>query len=288
MYYVIKKTRNIISIITLLIIVGIYLYSTSTAPKNYEDGIVIHFLDVGQGDSTFIETPKRQRLLIDGGPSDSVVTKLDNLVPISQRRLDAIILTHPHADHLTGLIKLLERYTIKDIYLSGVVYTTPDYLRLLALLKEKKIQTHLAISRNNLDLGDGIKLDFLFPAQSLEGQNVDNINNSSVVTKLSWGGSSAIFTGDLEKEAQSQLLGGDIKANLLKIPHHCSSDAVNVAFINKVNPKYSVISVGKDNKFGHPTASCLKAYMGSEIFRTDNDGNIDFLMTKNSLVKLNN
>ncbi|MDD5693171.1 MAG: MBL fold metallo-hydrolase [Patescibacteria group bacterium] len=279
--------RNVFNLLILLLLTGTLIALIGTATKDREDGILLHFFDVGQGDATLIETPQNQKILIDGGPNDSVVSKLDKRIPFYQKRLDVVILTHPHADHLAGLIKVLDSFKVKEVYLTGVIYTTPEYFRFLEVIKEKNITTHAVFDGDYLDFGDGIKLNFLFPQKSLQGQKVDNLNNSSIVAKLTWGEKSALFTGDLEKEAQLQLLNSGIKAELLKISHHCSNDAVSETFLKKVDPKYSIIFVGKDNMFGHPTASCLNALKSTEVFRTDYNGDINFLMTKEKISHLN-
>jgi competence protein ComEC len=281
-----KKKKNIfnIFIILLLVITLIYLASFLLTPK--KEGILLHFFDVGQGDATLIEVPQGQKVLIDGGPNDSVISKIDKIIPFYKRKIDVVILTHPHADHVTGLIKVLENYEIGDVYLTGVIHTTPEYLQFLEKLKEKNIPSHQVVAGDTLDFSGGIKMDFLYPKNSLGGKKVENLNNSSIVARLSWGKESALFTGDLEKENQYQLFSSSIKSDLLKVPHHCSNNAINKGFLERVDPKNTVIFVGRDNKFGHPTAQCLETLKSTKAYRTDYDGDIDFVMNQTEIKPL--
>lgn len=279
-----KKLVNIFVIIIFLFILGYLLYVAFQKPEN---GVMIHFFDVGQGDATLIETPLRQNVLIDGGPSDIIASKLDKTIPFYHRSLDAVILTHPHADHLTGLLKVVDSYEIKAFYLTGVTYNTPEYLELLSALRKNNIQTHYVIAGDTLTFGEGLRLDFLYPRADTKDKAVENINNTSIVTKLSWGSESILMTGDIENEEQSNLDQTQLKTTLLKVPHHCSGDGLSSKFLERASPKYAVISVGKDNKFGHPAQSCLSSLRSVQVFRTDQDGDIDFRLTKDNLVSVN-
>jgi competence protein ComEC len=232
-----------------------------------------------------ISTPSKQNILIDGGPNDQVSEKLDKTLPFYHRSLDAVVLTHPHADHLDGLLNVLDNYEIKKIYLTGVVHTTTEYLDFLEKIKTKKIETEAVKSGDLIDLGNDIKFTFLFPEKELTGQRIENLNNSSIVARLSWGEEKVLFTGDIEKEGQEDLLkiNPEITADLVKIPHHGSKDANNENFLTKIHPKFAVISVGKDNKFNHPAPSTLDLLKSVTLFRTDYDGDITFEMNQNNI-----
>lgn len=248
--------------------------------------IQLHFFDVGQGDAALITTPANQNVLIDGGPNDVVVSKLDKYLPFYHRRLDAIILTHPHADHLEGLLKVLDKYEVKKIYFTGVIHTTPEYLEFLESMKHKTIEAKSIVAGDEIDFGEEIKLEFLYPLRDLSEQRVDNLNNSSIVNKLIWGKQKVLFLGDLELEGQAELIAQnfDISAALVKISHHGSKNGTESNFIAKVSPKYAIISVGKDNKFGHPGTSTLNILKNITTFRTDYDGDINFEMTKEDIL----
>lgn len=275
-----KRSINSFILVLLVVILGSILNLIFQQPR---DGILIDFLDVGQGDAAIIETPAGQNVLIDGGPGDAVVSKLDKLLPFYKRKLDAVVLTHPHSDHLAGLIKIVDSYDIKTFYMTGVVYSTPEYNQLLEKLKTNNIPIKTVVRGDHLDFDDEIRLDFLYPDRLLEGKTLENVNNSSIVTRLVWGKSSILMTGDLEKDQLDSLDQFSIKSDVLKVPHHCSSDGVDRRFVAAVAPRYTVISVGKDNDFGHPAASCLNLLKGTQVYRTDSDGDIAFLMRRDTV-----
>lgn len=267
------------SIIVLLAVVLLMLGANLLQPK--QSSIALTFLDVGQGDAELVVTPKGQDILIDGGPNDSVVNKLDKNIPFYSHKLDAVVLTHPHADHVAGLVAVANKYQIEKVYMSGVTHTAPEYIAFLDALKKHNVAVQIVKSGDSLDFGDGIRLDFLYPLASLQGQTVENLNLTSVVTRLSWGKSSALFMGDLESEGQDKLLasGQNLKSDIIKISHHGSKDSVNAKFLAAVAPKYAVIEVGKDNKFGHPSQDMLNLLSGLIVYRTDYDGDVRFDLT---------
>ncbi len=273
------------STLALAILVSLVFAVWSAAVKPVNSGLFVRFLSVGQGDAELIQTPNHQNVLIDGGPDSSVITELDRFIPFYARNIDAIILTHPHADHVAGLISVLRKYQVKSAYISGITYSTPEYLEFLNLLKTQHVATKAVKAGDKLDLGQGVGIGFLFPLSDVSGKSMDNINNSSVVTRLSYGSESVLFMGDLESEAQTELLasGQSLKSTLYKVPHHGSKDSVNADFLKAVNPKFAVIEVGKDNKFGHPTAKALAALSGIQIFRTDQEGTVSFEMGKSAV-----
>jgi len=244
------------------------------------------FLDVGQGDAALAVTPRGQDILIDGGPNDSVVAKLDKNISFYSHKIDAIILTHPHADHVAGLVAVAKKYQIGKVYMSGVTHTAPEYIAFLEEIKSHNIPVQLVKAGDKLDFGDGIRLDFLFPLTVMKDQTMDNLNNSSVVTRLSWGKSSALMMGDLESEGQDALLVSkpNLKSDILKFSHHGSKDSVNQKFLDAVSPKYAVISVGKDNMFGHPSKEALDILKGLIVYRTDYDGDVRFELTESGVV----
>ncbi len=278
-----NSSKKRISLLLLLIGIVILGYIASFIFESPKNGITLSFFSVGQGDATLIQTPEGQNVLIDGGPNNTVVSKLDKTIPFYKRKIDAIILTHPHADHLTGLIKVVDTYDVRAFYMTGVTHNTPEYSELLKKLIEYKVPTKIVAKGDKLDFDNGITLSFLFPLTSLEGKTAENLNNTSIVARLVWGESSALFTGDLEKDKLSTLPAEEIKSDVLKVPHHCSANATTKSFVDLVSPKYAVIPVGENNSFGHPAPSCLNALKGTLTYRTDEDGDVVFTMTKDTI-----
>jgi competence protein ComEC len=283
--------RKLLGNIVALVVLSLLAFSIwSAAVKPVESGLFVRFLSVGQGDAELIQTPSSQNILIDGGPDSAVVSEIDKFLPFYGRNIDTVVLTHPHADHVAGLVSVLNKYQVKNAYISGVTYSTSEYIDFLNLLKSKNVVTRAVKAGDSIDLGENIKLDFLFPLASEAGTKMENINNSSVVTRLRYGDMAALFMGDLESEGQASLLasGQAVKSDLYKVPHHGSKDSINTAFLAAVRPKYAIIEVGNDNKFGHPTASALTALSGIQVFRTDQEGTISFEIGQNEIKKLVN
>lgn len=278
-----RKLARPLLLILLVVILVTLGYTLLQKPR---DGLKLTFLDVGQGDAALAVTPKGQDILIDGGPNDSVVAKLDKNIPFYSHKLDAVVLTHPHADHVAGLVAVANKYQIDKVYMSGVTHTAPEYIAFLDVLTKHNVAVQIVKSGDSLDFGDGIRLDFLYPLVSLQGQTAENLNLTSVVTRLSWGKSSVLMMGDLEAEGQDKLLasGQNVASDILKVSHHGSKDSVDAKFLTAVNPKYAVIEVGKDNQFGHPSKDMLDLLTGRIVYRTDYDGDIRFDLTAAGVV----
>lgn len=282
-----KHYRNLLrrllgNAVTLLALVVLLVVIASAASRPRESQLQVHFLSVGQGDAELIQTPDNRNILIDGGPDGSVLRELGKQIPFYDRKIDALVLTHPHADHVSGLVSVLKTYQVGRVYLSGVIYTTPEYLSFLEIVKQKQIETKAVKAGDSLDVGNDISLSFLFPLSSQAGSSAENVNNTSVVTRLVYGAKAVLFMGDLEAEGQAVLLasGQKLQSDIYKVPHHGSKDSINIDFLGAVAPKIAVIEVGRDNKFGHPTADALRALGGVQLFRTDKDGTVSFAIDR--------
>ncbi|OGY44370.1 MAG: hypothetical protein A3B89_02005 [Candidatus Buchananbacteria bacterium RIFCSPHIGHO2_02_FULL_40_13] len=241
--------------------------------------LVIYFFDVGQGDSGLIRTSNGQDILIDGGPDNRVLEKLGQYLPLGDNDIEMMVLTHPHADHVTGLVGVLERYQVKKILMTKVPYATAEYQTFLNLIKEKDIATEIVSGQETITLEASTTLDIIWPLANIAGQHFSNPNNSSIVFSLSYVSSTALLMGDLEQEEELTADYPDlIKADLLKVGHHGSNNANDLAFLLAVSPQYAVISAGANNRYGHPQYRALKNLekAGAEIFRTDQQGDLIF------------
>lgn len=240
----------------------------------------VYFFDVGQGDGIFIKTPQNHKILIDGGPDNSILSKMGDKLPFWDRQIDLLVLSHPHADHISGQIDILKRYNVKQILSSGILHTTPEYIEWLKLIKDKNIPLKIAEKGQIIEMGE-VKINVLYPFESLTEGKTDNLNNSSLVLKMVYGKNSFLLPGDAEKEVGEKLLRSDIdlSADILKIPHHGSKDdMVNLGgILSKINPQVAVILVGKNNKFGHPAKETLERLKNITIFRTDQNKDIEFI-----------
>ena len=231
-----------------------------------------YFLDVGQGDCSIV-TCDGHAMIIDGGlPSVSqfVYSFLKNTLHID--RLDYVIATHPHSDHVGGLSAALNACEVGTVYSPVLFYNDPSFLTLREQLVARNMSFTLPIPSNTVALG-GATVEFLAPSQLHAG-----MNDCSIVLKVTYGSTSFLFTGDAELEEEKELLasGFDLSANVLKVGHHGSNTSTSQEFLNAVNPSISVISCGRGNKHGHPAQSTLYFLQeqGCSLFRTDIYGTI--------------
>lgn len=239
----------------------------------------IYYLNVGQGDSILINTPYGQNILIDGGPDNSVINELGKVMPFWDKTIDMMILTHPHADHIVGLVEVLRRYQVKQVYYTGVVYSTAEFLEWLQEIQTQKIPLFIVKEHSTVTLGDDLKLEFLYPLEDLSGKKVSDVNNSSIVARLIYKNQKFLFTGDLQEEGESEMVAEErelLSSTILKVGHHGSSTSTSDAFLAAVSPVTGIIPCGLDNKFGHPHLRTVKRLERSnvEILRTDQLGTI--------------
>lgn len=234
----------------------------------------LYFLDVGQGDAELIKTADNHYILIDGGPSDVVVNYLDHYLPIWHRRLDLVILTHPHADHATGLLSVAQRYPIAQFWYTGTEYDSETYRTLIAQISNKQIPVHLARQGDTIDL-DATHLRVLFPLT--EKPVAADPNETSIVNTLQYQNFTALFTGDASVNNEFSIISQLSDADILKVPHHGSNNSSSQEFVNAVRPKVAVIMVGAGNSYGLPNADILARYQssGTIIYRTDQNGTVE-------------
>jgi competence protein ComEC len=237
----------------------------------------VDFFDVGQGDSALILTPQFNKILIDGGPDNSVLEKLGKAVPFWDRTLDLIILTHPEADHMAGLIEVLKRYKVENILWNGVVRDTAEYLEWKNLAENEGANIFIAKRGEKITLGKTV-LDVLSPQEFLDGQNFKDSNDTSIVVRIVFGGNSFLFTGDVTNKGEEAILqkGDNLASDILKVAHHGSKTSSLEDFIKEISPKIAVISAGKDNKYGLPAPEILDELekYAINILRTDEKGDI--------------
>jgi len=179
-------------------------YFFSTQAQNRE--LIISFLDVGQGDAALIKTPSGHNILIDGGPGTKILKRLPNELSWYDKTIDLMILTHPHSDHVDGLIPVLKRYEAKQILSTGAVHSSPTYLAWLDLVREQNIPLVIIDREQTIDLGDDCYLHIIYPLTNLSGREVTNLNNSSIVARLVYKDTSFLFMGDAETEVEQELV----------------------------------------------------------------------------------
>lgn len=214
----------------------------------------MHFLDIGQGDATLIESPAGYRVLVDGGPDDAVLTQLSKHLPLLDRRIDLLVATHPDSDHTAGLVDVLKRYDVRHVLITGVWHDTLTYKTLLQLIAEKKIPVLIPDPAEDIRFQDGLTLDVIWPRPGLFGKAVDDTNDTAVVFRALCGSSSVLMTADIESPGETDILktGADISAQVLKVAHHGSDTSSGTGFLLAAAPKVASISAGLHNKYGHP------------------------------------
>lgn len=233
-------------------------------------------LDVGQGDALYIESPTGVQVLVDSGPDDSVLRELSAVMPALDRSLDAVIATHPDADHIGGFAEVLERYEV-GVYISpGIAKDTATAKRLEARVDEKEIPRIPARRGQSLDLGAGARLDILYPDRDVSALSSDKANEGGVVARLVYGESEALLMADVGAGVEWRLMQLDsagLASDIVKVGHHGSRFSTGAAFVEAVSPDIAVLSVGK-NSYGHPTPQTLGVLesAGVEVLRTDEKG----------------
>lgn len=241
----------------------------------------IVFFDVGQGNSVFIEALNSNQILIDGGPGSQVLNKLGQAMPFFDRDIDVVILTHPDADHLNGLVDVLKKYDVGEIIEPCIVDSSAAYGEWNKLIEEKKIHRTCAKFGQKIKLAENIEFNILYPLQSLEGASLKNTNDASMVMIFCYGQARILLTGDAEEKTEYQLINSsiDLKAQILQIGHHGSKSSTSENFLKAVNPGITIIQVGKNNRYGHPSQEVLSRLknISAKIFRTDLDGDVKFL-----------
>lgn len=281
-----SKNKVIFIFISSLLISNIFAWEIVWDLSQSRD-LMVDFLNIGQGDSIFIETPGNQQILIDGGPDSKILEKLGKEMPFYDRTIDLIILTHPEKDHLVGLLEVLRRYKVKNILWTGVVRNTVEWQEWISLIKKEKAEIRIAKIGNRIILkkeNPKIFIDILNPADGLNGKELKDSNDSSIVVDLTVGKNSFLFTGDIGFAVEKQLAKENINADVLKIAHHGSKYSSSEDFLKAVLPKLAIIEVGENN-YGHPTNEVLARLnnFGIETLRTDKDGDIKIFSDGNNL-----
>ncbi|MFH1218797.1 MAG: MBL fold metallo-hydrolase [Candidatus Peregrinibacteria bacterium] len=235
----------------------------------------VWFLDVGQGDSILVKTPLGHQILVDGGPGNVVVERLGEVMPYFDGSIDMVVLTHPHADHVDGLVEVLSRYSVDSVLLTGVMDEYAGYIEFLKEIEDGGVDVYVAESGMDFRFGD-VYVDVIYPVEQIVGEEFSNLNNSSIGVVVSYGDNEILLTGDLEEEEEVGLVVGDV--DIFKAGHHGSKTANTLELLRRAKPEMVVIQCGAENKFGHPHVEALERFeeMGVEVVkRNDLDGTVE-------------
>jgi competence protein ComEC len=256
----------------------------------------ISFLDVGQGDAALIRTRDGQDLLIDGGPDDAVLEGLAEAMPWWDREIETVVVTHLDADHYVGLFAVLRRYRVGEIWWTGVAPGTETARRFAAAVEARGIPQRSVKAGDALVLG-AAEFRVMWPREDARGLIIKptasnakggGSNDASVVGMLSCGAERALFTADISAHVEAELIGGgeDLRARILKTPHHGSAYSSSEAFLDAVAPDEAVVSAGAGNRYGHPAPRVLSALLerGIRVRRTDREGTVRYVCAGGNLM----
>lgn len=312
----IKSLLSLRKWIFVCVLVGLVVGITLVEEVEVHPRSSVHVFDVGQGDGMLVKSKEGVTVLVDGGPTGKITEHLDGVLPYRDREIDYIIATHPHADHVAGLVNVLEQFPVRNVIITGVVHTTDVYLEFLKLLKEKKcpvtpvgagrdlpLQQTKQVDCLNIIVANGKKtitdkdvtIELLWPFESLEGKTVKDagenaeggLNDTSVVSRITLEGKTFLFPGDAGIGVEKKILeaGEEIKSDVLSLAHHGSKTASSEEWLKAVDPDYATISAGQKNKYKLPAYITVRRVerLGIPIFRTDQDGTIEFLIKNDNL-----
>lgn len=269
MFHRVQKNGLLYITLTLLFFVIFLFYFDFKSDPKY---LTFAMLDVGQGDALFVESPSGVQILIDGGPPNKILSQLSRVMSPVDRYIDALIITNPDADHISGFLEVLKNYDVGLVLEPGTLNDSKTFQNLKDEIKNKNITDLFARRGMRLDMGEGVYLDILFPDRDVSDWTP---NDGSVVGRLSYGDTSIMLTGDSTIKTENIILASntaaDLKSAILKAGHHGSRTSSGDAFVRVVAPSYALISDGKDNKYGHPHQETLDTFraFGVEVLRTD-------------------
>lgn len=284
-----KKKKNLIAILTVIISI-IYTIYTNEIKTTYSldntintfnettSTLTVSFLDVGQADAILIQN-KDENMLIDAGNNEDGKLIVSKLQSYGIEKIDYLIGTHPHEDHIGGMDDVINNFEIGEIFMPDVVHSTDFYLDVLEAVDNKSLVVDTPNIDDSFYLGDA-KVDVLYL-----DNNEKELNDCSIVLKVTFGKNKFLFMGDASFEVEDKILFKKIKADVLKVGHHGSNTSSSEDFLNAVKPDYAVISVGEDNKYNHPGDDAIDRLeeVGADIYRTDKNGDVKFISDGNDI-----
>lgn len=273
-----KKNNSLLKFIAFIIIAFFVVINNDnkTTTEDFKEikdinEMRVHFIDVSQGDSIFIELPNNQTMLIDAGEKDKGLVVSNYIKNSGYKSINYLIGTHPHSDHIGGMSEIIKTFNIEKIYMPKALSTSKTYENLLSTIANKGLKITTAKSGLNIINDNNLKINIIAPNKT----EYESLNNYSAVIKIEYINKSFLFMGDAESISENEITY-PLKADVIKVGHHGSRTSSSKAFLNKVNPEYAIIMVGKDNDYNHPHEEIINRYtkLGTKILRTDLSGNI--------------
>lgn len=279
-----SKKLYLLALFIALGLLGIAIYQKITL----DDGrLHLIFCNVGQGDAILIRTPRGSDILVDGGPDERVLSCLGKHLPFWDRKLEMVILSHPHTDHFVGLLSVLKRYSVLSFVSEKLVNKSLGFSQLLKELEVEKLSIQNVYAGDKFTTKDGLSFQILAPSRSFlertspAGEIGESGEFASLVTLVSFGEFDFLLTGDSQVEELKEGIEGVFLPGIevLQVPHHGSRSGLDSSFLNEVRPRLAVISVGKNNRYGHPNEEILKILrdMDIKMLRTDLNGEVEII-----------
>lgn len=258
-----------------LIVLSLLIMGGCTDSIDSSTDLELHFIDVGQGDSTFIKTPGGYTMLIDAGDNSHGSDVVNYIKDLGVKKIDILVGTHPDADHIGGIDNVIDSFEVGEFYMPKKTHDTKTYEDVLKAAKNKGLKIKSAVADKIIAFDPSTKAVFLSP----ENQTYSDNNSYSAVIKLTYGQNSFLLTGDTEKENEAKMMdkyGISLQSDLIKLAHHGSSTSNTSEFLDAVNPQLAVASCGYKNKYSHPHKEVLQYLEDNDIpiYRTDEQGNI--------------
>lgn len=282
------KTKFKKRYLLILLVFILTIYIVNLIPKDLK----IHFIDVGQGDSTFIETPMNKTILIDGGGSLAQnfdvgkMTLIPYLLDKGYNKIDYVMISHFDSDHVGGILTLLQEFKVGRVFISKQFEESENYKKFLQIVEDKKVKVSVVKKGDVINIEKNLKFKIISPGSVATTTN-NVLNNNALVEQLVYNKFSCLFTADVEKEGEEKILeeGTEIKSTILKVGHHGSKNSTTENFLKKVSPQIALIGVGKNNLFGHPSDEAINRLQkfGTKIYRTDLNGEITITINNKQL-----
>ncbi|MCG0275582.1 MAG: MBL fold metallo-hydrolase [Thermosediminibacteraceae bacterium] len=274
------KNKPIIILLILAIVVAAFLPGCAESGFDQEESstsrgvLEVNFLDVGQADCIFIIFPEGRTMLVDAGNNDDAETVINYIRKKGVKRIDAVVATHPHEDHIGAMDDVIYNFDIGKVYMPRVTTTTKTFRDFLQALSDKNLKITPVKGGMTITLEEDVDVRILAPNST----SYDELNNYSAVLKITYKNNSFILTGDAEKFSELEMLKKkyDLKADVLKVGHHGSSSSTSTEFLKSVSPRYAVISYAKDNDYGHPHREVLERLRkyNVKVYTTAENGHI--------------
>jgi competence protein ComEC len=271
-------------ILTLVMLAGCRRTGTVTIPDTPPSAppantLQVVFFDIGQGDSALIRFPDGKTMLVDGGQTSAGEMLVERLEAMGIQELDWMVASHPHSDHIGGLIAVVKQLKVKEVWDTGFPYESPvleDYLKALQAAKQNGTSLKIIGAGYKVEPSPGCVIEVYAPRKPYLKNTSSDANNNSMLFRLRYGNASFLFTGDIEGAGRKKMMAEhpDLRSTLLKVAHHGSHNGTDRTFLSAVNPKIAVISCGRGNSYGHPhkeALQLLKQY-GVTVYRTDEQG----------------